>query len=93
VGVLLAFAGCAFITLHKDDAGGGSSASSQLVGNLIFLAQIVALAGFFIAEKPLLRRWTPLATLAYAYAIASCLMLLAAAVINSTPSLLDAICP
>ena len=46
---------------------------------------MTALALFFIAEKPLLQRWTPLATLAYSYAIASSLMLLAGVVINSTP--------
>ena len=96
VGVALAFAGCAFVTLwHSDSSqvdelkGNGD----QLVGNLIFFVQVTALAGFLVAEKPLLARWTPLATLAYSYAIASALMLIAALIINSTPWLLGSLCP
>ena len=65
----------------------------QVQGNLIFLVQVISLAAFFVAEKPLLTRWTPLATLAYSYAIASVLMLLTSVVINSTPATLDLICP
>ena len=107
VGVSTAFAGCAFLTLFEpppavpghsnaSDAGSGAmdaSASAQVTGNLIFLLQVVACAAFFVAEKPLLTRWTPLATLAYSYAIASFLMLAAGIVINSTPQLLDVVCP
>ena len=79
--------------------GGAGSATSHvessavLTGNLIFLVQVIACAAFFVAEKPLLRRWTPLATLAYSYAVASLLMLLAALIINATPELLDLVCP
>ena len=50
-------------------------------------AQVTACAGFFVAEKPLLRRWSPLATLAYSYGLASTLMLGAAVLVNSTPLL------
>ena len=63
-----AFAGCAFVTLYTDGGHATAGASNQVTGNLIFLAQILSLAGFFVAEKPLLARWTPLATLAYSCA-------------------------
>ena len=94
VGVLLAFAGCAFVSLWSHDPTSTEGTSpDQLTGNAIFLLQILSLAGFFVAEKPLLRRWTPLATLALAYGIASALMLIAAIAINSSPELLALICP
>jgi len=94
-GCILAFAGCAFVSLYSDDTseGGGEAQANQLTGNLIFLGQILSLAGFFVAEKPLLRRWTPLATLSYAYTIASVLMLFAGILINTSPFLLDVVCP
>jgi drug/metabolite transporter (DMT)-like permease len=91
-GVLCAFIGCAFITLwsqQHDEASGGV----QLVGNLIFLVQVISCAAFFVAEKSLLRRWSPIVTLAYSYAIASALMLFAALFVNNVPALLEQICP
>ena len=59
VGVLCAFAGCAFLTLFnsKPESGGEyggtgeveSAADAQLTGNLIFLVQVIACAAFFVA--------------------------------------------
>lgn len=93
-GVLMAFAGCAFITLYEPPSGDELSESSdpaasttaRLTGNLIFLVQVTALGAFFVAEKPLLARWTPLATLAYSYTIAAVLMLAAGILINASPT-------
>ena len=96
LGVLCAFSGCAFVSLYSsgsDRAGESTGDSNQLMGNVIFLVQVSACAGFFVAEKPLLRRFSPLATLAYCYGIASSLMLAAALIVNSSPPLLDAMCP
>lgn len=95
LGVLCAFAGCAFITMYSPDAADSNAGAggSQLAGNAVFLLQVSACAGFFVAEKPLLRRWSPLATLAYSYAIASVLMLAAALIVTSSPALLGVMCP
>ena len=94
VGVLSAVAGCAFLTLFDPASGGSSGAKpAQVTGNLIFLVQVLACAAFFVAEKPLLRRFSPLATLAYSYAIASTFMIIAALVINSDVELLNIVCP
>lgn len=97
VGVALAFAGCIFVSLFDPNpapgAGDKESSSAQLGGNLIFLVQVIACSAFFVAEKPLLRRWTPLATLAYSYAIASILMLITGLIVNFTPALLHTLCP
>lgn len=93
MGVLFAFSGCAFITLYDTAKSTGASSDSQLAGNLVFLFQVVACAGFFVAEKPLLKRFSPLVTLAYSYAIASTLMLIVGVTVNSTRPLLDIVCP
>ena len=96
LGVLFAFGGCVFVTLYPSLSRGAAASSDShgpVYAHLIFLVQMLSLAGFFIAEKPLLRKWTPLATLAYAYAVAAALMLLAGLLINSMPHFLDLICP
>lgn len=104
IGVLVAFAGCAFVTLYEPSAAAEDSGGADLMvalerravqvrGHLVFLVQVVCCAGFFVAEKPLLQRWSPLATLAYSYAIASSFMLCAGILINANPEALDVVCP
>ncbi len=104
-GVGFAFVGCAFVALYRPASGAADADAgaahpfgrvgvwTQLQGHLIFLLQVTGFSGFLVAEKPLLRKWSPLATLAYSYFVASSLMLAAALLVNTSPTLLGFVCP
>lgn len=92
VSIFATFGGCAYIAL-SDDQGTGASGGKEMLGNVLLLVQVLAMSGFWVSEKQLLRRFTPLATLAYSYAIASVMMLLAVCIINEHSPLLAIVCP
>jgi drug/metabolite transporter (DMT)-like permease len=92
-GILIACAGCAFVSLY--DAWGhvsGAAADVSLLGNGLFLLQLLCVSTFWVSQKPLLSQFPPLATLAYGYAVATVLMSVTAVAFTSDRALLNLTC-
>jgi hypothetical protein len=59
LGVSVAFAGCAFVSLYDDgsESGGGGggghvvSHSTKLIGNAIFFFQVICCGAFFVSAR------------------------------------------
>ena len=72
-GVVIATGGCVVLVMAQASgaAGGGSN---TLLGLAVLLVSDVGAAAFVLSQKPLLRRFTPLQTIASQYAIGAALM-------------------
>ena len=90
-GIFVAGAGCVVVVLL------GAQSKSVLInpawGNVVLLTQAVVNSAFYVSEKPLLERYSPIMVVGYSYLVATVLMILTALLFNSTPTLLHTVCP
>lgn len=92
VGVVMACGGCVFVSTYGATDASGGAAASMLVGNGLFLVQLLCVSTFWVSQKPLLRQFPPLATLAYAYGVATLLMSATASAFTADAALLNLTC-
>lgn len=90
IGIFIAIGGSLVVVLVGAESGEGSS---EILGNVFLFIQAVFCSLFYVSQKPLLERYTPLVTLGYSYLVATCLMTITAVVVNETGYLLDKLCP
>ena len=73
-------------------APAGQTGSQPLLGNLMFFLQALGCSCFYIACKPLLRSYGPIATVGWSYIVASSLMTVTVVAINESPPALHFVC-
>lgn len=90
MGIVVACTGCVVYSVLDADAG--SAPSTALEGNAALLLQGFSGSCFYIAQKPLLKKYATICVLAYSYFTATVVMGVIAVVVNATPAVLNFIC-
>ena len=91
MGIAVAAAGCLFVSLW-DSESKDDDAKNELVGNLLFFLQGLCAAGFWVGQKPLLKKFPPITVLGVSDIIACGMMTCTALLINNVRDLLDFVC-
>lgn len=91
MGIAVAAAGCLFVSLW-DSESGDNNAKNELLGNLLFFLQGLSCAGFWVGQKPLLKRFPAITVVGISDIIACGLMSITALLINNVSQLLDFVC-
>lgn len=91
IGVVVATAGCVFVSTDGFAARDPGSEHSH-VGNFLFFVGVVSTSTFYVSQKPLLRRYPPLMVLAYSYGIAVVPMTCTCTAFTANRWLLDLVC-
>ena len=91
MGIAVAAAGCLFVSLWNSESK-DDDAKNELLGNVLFFLQGLCCAGFWVGQKPLLKKFPPITVIGVSDIIACVLMTCTALLINNTSVLLDFIC-
>ena len=91
MGIAVAAAGCLFVSLWNSESK-DDDAKNELLGNVLFFMQGLCCAGFWVGQKPLLKKFPPITVIGVSDIIACVLMTCTALLINNTSVLLDFIC-
>lgn len=82
LGIALAFVGC--IVVSVEDAFADQHSVLELVlGNILLFLQIISISCFYVSQKPLLKKFRPVALLSTSYLVASVLMAISVVVYNN----------
>lgn len=92
LGVVVASGGCVFVSTYGATNASGTTASKALLGHCLFFVQLLCVSTFWVSQKPLLRQFPPLVTLAYGYAVATILMSATASAFTTDRALLNLTC-
>jgi len=70
-GVLCALAGCVVVELAGGGGGGSGGGGGLALGTLCLVAAAFGMASYYILQRPLLRRYSPLSLTAWLYGVAT----------------------
>eukprot|EP00040_Diaphanoeca_grandis_P024143 m.132423 g.132423 ORF g.132423 m.132423 type:complete len:380 (-) comp29605_c0_seq1:321-1460(-) len=92
LGVLLAFAGCAFMVLESSPPKGSHSVAAW-IPNLMFFGNCLGTPIYILCAKSLVEQFPSLWVTAWAYVVAFFILLVILLITNNSPVLLNFMCP